>query len=101
WVLEEGGHLRLLGRREPFAKVSAQMVDLVEVEQAIAEHPAVTDVCAYPRPGPKGEDELCVAVALRGRTAVRLGELLTTARERLSPHKVPKRIKVYRASLAE
>ncbi len=97
----EDGHLRLLGRREPFTKVSAQMVDLVEVEQAIAEHPAVTDVCAYPRPGSKGEDELCVAVALRGRTAVRLGELLTTARERLSPHKVPKRIKVYRASLAE
>lgn len=35
-------------------------------------------------------------MTLVGESDVRLGELFALARERLSPHKVPKRIKIYR-----
>lgn len=95
--LDPDGLLHFLGRREAFAKVNAQMVDLVEVEQALCSHPAVTRACASTRQNAKGEDELRVAVTLAGRAQVRLGELLQLARERLAPHKVPRRIRVYRA----
>ena len=53
--------------------------------------------CATTRSGRKGERELRVAVTLTGNASVRLGELISLAKERLAPHKVPKRIKVYRA----
>ena len=92
----EDGLLRFLGRREPFAKISGQMVDLVEVEDALRRHRAVADVCAFAGDGRGGQDELCAAVTLVGKSDVRLGELFALARERLSPHKVPKRIKIYR-----
>jgi long-chain acyl-CoA synthetase len=96
-TLDASGVLHFLGRREAFTKVNSQMVDLLEVEQALCTHPAVTRACATTRPNAKGEDELRVAVTLTGQAHVRLGELLRVARERLAPHKVPKRIKVYRA----
>lgn len=96
WLDEEGA-LHFAGRREAFTKVNARMVDLLEVEQALSAHPAVTRACATTRRGRKGERELRVAVTLTGNASVRLGELLSLAKERLAPHKVPKRIKVYRA----
>lgn len=91
------GALHFLGRREPFAKVGGQMVDLVEVEQTLRAHRAVHDACAFSVPGRTGQPELRAAVILAGRTSVRLGELFALARERLSPFKVPRRIKIYRA----
>lgn len=93
---DEAGVLHFLGRREPFAKISGQMVDLVEVEQVLRRHRGVADVCAFAGDGRGGQDELCAAVTLVGESDVRLGELFALARERLSPHKVPKRIKIYR-----
>ena len=96
WLDAEGA-LHFAGRREAFTKVNARMVDLLEVEQALSAHPAVTRACATTRSGRKGERELRVAVTLTGNASVRLGELISLAKERLAPHKVPKRIKVYRA----
>jgi long-chain acyl-CoA synthetase len=95
--LDAQGCLHFLGRREPFTKIGGQMVDLLEVENVLQRHPAVAEACAFPQRGRGGQPELAAAVILAGRSGVRLGELFALARERLSPHKVPRRIKIYRA----
>lgn len=95
--LDAEGCLHFLGRREPFTKIGGQMVDLLEVENVLQRHPAVAEACAFPQRGRGGQPELAAAVILAGRSGVRLGELFALARERLSPHKVPRRIKIYRA----
>lgn len=95
--LDTEGCLHFLGRREPFTKIGGQMVDLLEVENVLQRHPAVAEACAFPQRGRGGQPELAAAVILAGRSGVRLGELFALARERLSPHKVPRRIKIYRA----
>lgn len=95
--LDPSGCLHFLGRREPFTKIGGQMVDLLEVEAVLQRHPAVAEACAFPQRGRGGQAELAAAVILAGRSGVRLGELFALARERLSPHKVPRRIKIYRA----
>lgn len=95
--LDAEGCLHFLGRREPFTKIGGLMVDLLEVETVLQRHPAVAEACAFPQRGRGGQPELAAAVILAGRSGVRLGELFALARERLSPHKVPRRIKIYRA----
>ncbi|MBL4848475.1 MAG: acyl--CoA ligase [Planctomycetes bacterium] len=95
--LDAGGVLHFLGRRGAFTKVGGQMVDLREVESVLEGHQAVAKACAFARPGKSGQTELVAAVILAGRSGVRLGELFALARERLSPHKVPRRLKIYRA----
>jgi len=95
--VDADGCLHFLGRREPFTKIGGQMVDLLEVENVLQRHPAVAEACAFPQRGRGGQPELAAAVILAGRSGVRLGELFALARERLSPHKVPRRIKIYRA----
>lgn len=94
---EDEGVLHFLGRRGAFTKIGGQMVDLREVEAVLEGHQAVARACAFARPGSSGQAELAAAVILAGRSGVRLGDLFALARERLSPHKVPRRLKIYRA----
>jgi long-chain acyl-CoA synthetase len=85
--IDDGGHLFLDGRREDLVISGGVNVYPVEVENALREHPGVTDVAVYGVADDEWGQRLCAAV-VGSATAE---ELAAYARERLSPAKRPRR----------
>ena len=88
--LDEDGYLYLDARREDLVITGGVNVYPAEVENALAEHPGVTDVAVYGVPDERWGQRVCAAY-VGTATAEQLD---VWARERLSP---PKRPKQYRA----
>ena len=84
--LDEDGYLYLDGRREDLVISGGVNVYPVEVENALREHPGVTDVAVYGVPDDDWGQRVCAAVV---GTATET-ELAAYARERLSPAKRPR-----------
>jgi long-chain acyl-CoA synthetase len=84
--LDEDGYLFLDGRREDLVISGGVNVYPVEVENALREHPRVTDVAVYGVPDDDWGQRVCAAVV---GTATET-ELAAYARERLSPAKRPR-----------
>lgn len=91
---DEEGFFYFVGRRIGITKIAAQMVDLAEVEQVIALHPAI----ARARTQVKDDVELQVSVMLHPGQDVDARALREHCRRYLSPHKVPKRFDIYHAN---
>lgn len=91
---DEDGFFHFVGRRIGITKIAAQMVDLAEVEQVLALHPAV----ARARTQVKDDEELLVSVQLHPGHAVDARALRDHCRHYLSPHKIPKRFTIYPAT---
>lgn len=89
---DDEGTLHFDGRALPIAKISAQMVDLREVEDVLRGHPDVVDARVVVRVDDNGVERLAAAVIPRRSATVSPEELLAFGRERLSRHKVPKTI---------
>jgi len=87
--LDDDGYLVLDGRREDLIITGGVNVYPVEVENALAEHPGVTDVAVYGVPDERWGHRVCATVVGPATQA----ELEAFARERLAP---PKRPKEYR-----
>src|SRR5579884_292699 len=88
--LDGDGYLRLVGRSKELIISGGHNVHPREVEEALAEHPAVREVAVVGRPSQRwGEEVTAVVVAER---PVEPAELLAHARRRLAPYKVPKRV---------
>ncbi len=85
--LDDDGYLYLDGRREDLVISGGVNVYPVEVENALREHPGVTDVAVYGVPDDEWGQRVCAAVV--GTSTVE--ELAAYARERLSPAKRPRR----------
>lgn len=98
-ALDADGFLHFVGRSVPIAKIAAQMVDLVEVETVLRDHVAVADARATVVHDPERGEQLGVSVMLRKGAKVKLGELMDLCARKLSPFKVPRRIKVYQRHL--
>lgn len=93
---DEDGFFHFVGRRIGISKIAAQMVDLTEVEQVIALHPAI----ARARTQVKDDEELQVSVQLHPGHNVDARALREHCRQYLSPHKIPKRFTIYLVSAA-
>ena len=91
---DEDGFFYFVGRRIGITKIAAQMVDLAEVEQVLALHPAV----ARARTQVKDDEELQVSVMLHPKFEVDARALREHCRQYLSPHKIPKRFNIYHAN---
>lgn len=91
---DEDGFFHFVGRRIGISKIAAQMVDLAEVEQVMALHPAV----ARARTQVKDDEELLVSVQLHPGHDVDARALRDHCRQYLSPHKIPKRFDIYHAN---
>ncbi|WP_035804584.1 class I adenylate-forming enzyme family protein [Kitasatospora mediocidica] len=76
------GVLEITGRADSMVAIGGLKVDLTEVETALAEHPAVTEVVVV-----YGE---AIEAHLVVERQVPRAELLNWCRERLSPYKIPK-----------
>jgi O-succinylbenzoic acid--CoA ligase len=88
--LDSGGHLRVEGRIKELIVTGGEKVSPVEVEQALTMHPAVADAGVVGLPDPEWGEVVTAFVVLDA--AATAEELAAHLRERLPPHKVPKRI---------
>lgn len=84
--LDDDGYLFLDGRREDLIITGGVNVYPLEVEQALLDHPDVTDVAVYGVPDAQWGQRVCAAVV--GTTDA--DALTRFARERLAPPKRPK-----------
>jgi amino acid adenylation domain-containing protein len=84
------GELECLGRIDAQVKVRGHRIELEEVEQALAAHPAVAMAGAAVRPGEDGAGRLVgYLVAADGESRPTPGELRAFVRERLPEYMVP------------
>jgi long-chain acyl-CoA synthetase len=90
----ERGELVLLGRRSEWINVDGHKVQPREVETVLRSLPGVEDaiVVGAPLPGRAGESLWAVVAAPSRRLTY--FEVVAFCRERLAPHKVPRRVRI-------
>ncbi|HET6153245.1 MAG TPA: AMP-binding protein [Marmoricola sp.] len=84
--LDDDGYLYLDGRREDLVITGGVNVYPAEVENALAEHPGVSDIAVYGVPDERWGQRVCAAYVGTATPT----DLDAWARERLSPPKRPK-----------
>ncbi|HEY6250430.1 MAG TPA: AMP-binding protein [Candidatus Angelobacter sp.] len=89
---DEQGWLYFLDRKKDMIKTGGENVASQEVEEAIAQHPAVAEVAVIGLPDPYWIEKVVACVVPVPGQAVTADELLTYARTRLAGFKVPKQI---------
>ena len=91
-VIHRDGYLQIVDRLKDIIASGGEKVSGVEVEAAIAEHPAVFDVAVFGKPDPKWGEIVKALVQLKpGETATE-EDILEWCRDRLSRFKVPREI---------
>jgi o-succinylbenzoate---CoA ligase len=90
--LDEHGLLHVEGRLKELIVTGGENVAPLEVEQALLAHPAVADAAVTGRPDPEWGEAIAAFVV--AREPVGPEELRAWCRERLAPHKVPKRVEL-------
>jgi acyl-CoA synthetase (AMP-forming)/AMP-acid ligase II len=93
--LDDRGRLHLAGRTKEMYVRGGYNVYPVEVEAALAEHPAVSAAAVVPRPDPvMGEVGVAFVVPRAGRRPPTLEELREFLRPRLAAFKLPEELRV-------
>jgi acyl-CoA synthetase (AMP-forming)/AMP-acid ligase II len=87
--LDEDGYLFLRDRVNDTIIVAGQNVYPVEVEKALGDHPAVTDVAVIGIPHERWGEAIHAYVVLRPGNTVRPRELMLSLRGRLASYKIP------------
>jgi len=93
---EEAGFLYITGRKKLLLNRAGFKVNPYEVEEAIAQHPAVREVVVFGAPGPHGDDLVCCVIVPEGDCTP--DEIIRHCRDRIADHKIPTRIE-FRESL--
>ncbi|TVR60280.1 MAG: acyl-CoA synthetase [Gemmatimonadales bacterium] len=94
----EGGLTRIAGRKKQMLKSGGENIYPAEVEQALLEHPEVSEACVIGRPHPVWNEVPFAVVAMRGGPEEGAGadsgsrddELRRFLAERLARYKIPK-----------
>ncbi|MGE0154332.1 MAG: class I adenylate-forming enzyme family protein [Reyranellaceae bacterium] len=86
--LSPDGYLRIVGRKKNVVKRGGMMIAPAEIEQCLAQHPAVRAAAVVPRPDPVFGHELAAVVACD--PPVDEAGLRAHCAERLAKFKVPK-----------
>ena len=90
--LDEGGRLRVVGRRADTIVSGGENIAPAEVENVLLEHPAVADAGVFARPDPEWGEAVVASVVLRDGLAAAPDDLQRFVGERLARFKVPKEI---------
>ena len=86
---DDDGFLFLAGRRYDMIKVGANRVGAREIEDALCDHPAVSEAAVVGTPHEiLGEAPVAFVVLRQGQTAV-VGDLAAHCGQRLPPYKLP------------
>ena len=88
---DDDGYIYLAGRARDFIKRGGEMISPEEVEQTLAEHPAVDEVAVIGVPDLEWGEEVR-AVVVAGNPAVSESELIQFCRERLAGFKRPRSV---------
>ena len=91
-VVEPDGYLRLVDRKKDLVISGGENVSTVEVEHAIAAHPAVREVAVVGVPDERWGEVPKAWVALRPGAEVTEAEVIAFTRERLAGFKTPKSV---------
>jgi fatty-acyl-CoA synthase len=91
-VMYPDGYIQLKDRSKDIIISGGENISSIEVENAIAKHPAVMFVAVVARPDKKWGEHPCAFVELRGGAKVTEDEMIAFARERLAKFKVPRTI---------
>ena len=91
-VMYPDGYIQLKDRSKDIIISGGENISSIEVENAIAKHPAVNFVAVVARPDSKWGEHPCAFVELRpGKTATEQ-EILAFVRERLAKFKMPRTV---------
>ena len=88
---DEDGYIYLSGRARDFIKRGGEMISPEEVEQTLAEHPAVSEAAVIGVPDLEWGEEVR-AVVVRENDSVSENELIEFCRERLAGFKRPRSV---------
>jgi len=91
-VMYPDGYIQLKDRSKDIIISGGENISSIEVENAIAKHPAVMFVAVVARPDAKWGEHPCAFVELRPNAAVGEEEILSFARERLAKFKMPRTV---------
>jgi len=96
--MDEDGYLYIVGRKKETILRGGFTVYPREVENVLAQHPAVADVAVIGVPDPALGEEITALVVLRPGQTVDSEELIRYCRERMAAYKTPRYIE-FRLSL--
>ncbi|MFH2000100.1 MAG: class I adenylate-forming enzyme family protein [Planctomycetota bacterium] len=91
--MDDDGHIFFTGRFLPFTKISAQMVDLLEINKVFDMHPAVEDTLSEVV-GQDGSNHVSSLVTIHRDEETTREELRAHCSEFLSKFKVPAKIRI-------
>jgi long-chain acyl-CoA synthetase len=98
--IDKEGNITFLGRRLPFTKVLANMVDFREIESLVAEITGVKSSKGYIVMD-RGRKKVFLSLFVTRDFQSSREEILDLCKERLSPYKVPSVVKIYQSSYRE
>ncbi len=91
-VMYPDGYIQLKDRSKDIIISGGENISSIEVENAIAKHPAVNFVAVVARPDAKWGEHPCAFVELRPGNTASDEEILAFARERLAKFKMPRTV---------
>jgi fatty-acyl-CoA synthase len=91
-VMYPDGYIQLKDRSKDIIISGGENISSIEVENAVAKHPAVMFVAVVARPDPKWGEHPCAFVELKSGAKVTEEEVIAFARERLAKFKVPRTV---------
>lgn len=92
--VDSEGYAYLVDRKQFMIITGGYNVYPVEVENALAEHPAVADVCVFGVPDDRWGEAVHALVVLRDGQSTTPAELIDFSREALATFKVPKAVEL-------
>ena len=93
--LDSDGYLTLAGRTSDFILRGGKNISAVQVEEAVATHPAVAVAAAVAMPDPLLGERVCVFVELKANSALELPALIEhLVRQGVSKELLPERLEV-------
>jgi fatty-acyl-CoA synthase len=95
--LGPNGSLYFVDRKKDMIKTGGENVSSLEVEEALAAHPAVAEVAVFGMPDPYWIEKVVAAVVPLVGASLTAGELETFARARIAAFKAPKEMHIVEA----
>jgi acyl-CoA synthetase (AMP-forming)/AMP-acid ligase II len=96
---DERGFLYLVDRKKFRIKSGGYNIYPVEVENVLAEHPAVREVCVVGVPDDRWGERVHAVVVLQDEAAVEPAQLIDFCRGNIADFKAPKSVEVWRSEL--
>ena len=91
---DEEGYIFLKDRIKDMVVSGAENIYPVEVENTVAEHPAIMDVAIIGVPDTKMGEALLAVVVLKDGQSLDTEELIAFCREKIAGYKIPRKLKI-------